>query len=75
MFEIEKGIPIPNMGTKKDKYPWRNMKIGDSFFVANKTVKIMGPCAHHIAKNRDMKFSVRTVEENGKKGVRIWRIE
>ena len=29
--KIDKGIPMPIVHTKRDKFPWQEMEIGDSF--------------------------------------------
>ena len=36
MFEIESGVPVP---PKRAIYPWREMKVGDSFFVPDRPDK------------------------------------
>lgn len=33
MYEIEKNIPTPLDPKKPSKYPWKQMEVGDSFFV------------------------------------------
>ena len=68
-FKIETGIPIPPPQTGGGRYPWRKMKVGDSFLVPGKTQKTWnGVSAAH--KMTGFKFTVRTVEG----GVRVWRI-
>lgn len=71
MYEIEKGIPVPQF-----KYPFRDMKIGDSFLVPcdKSEVKVVRNRLVSAAcglKPRDAKFSCRTVAG----GVRCWRIK
>ena len=61
---IDKDVPLP-LG-RATKYPFHEMKIGDSFFVPN--VKAVG--VHHY---KPKLFMRRTVIENGIKGVRVWR--
>lgn len=63
-FKIDKAIPIPKkqMG-RVAKYPWKEMEIGDSFFVPDKTrdqVNATSPFGKY-----------RKRQENG--GVRVWR--
>jgi hypothetical protein len=66
-FPIEKGIPVPPDIRGLRKYPWNLMDTGDSFFVPNRKV-VMPP------KHPTKKWTQRTVEENGVRGIRIWRI-
>ena len=63
MIQIDKGIPIPN----RFKYPFKDMEIGDSFYLTKeeKTYNI-----HKLAKKAGIK--VLTRREND--GRRIWRI-
>ena len=43
-IEIEKGIPMPDkVRTRNGKYPWVNMDVGDSFFLAERTKKVLIP--------------------------------
>jgi hypothetical protein len=78
MYEINKGIEIPEMITKS-KYPLREMEVGDSFLIPKEdfngkearkiACSVMG-CARQ-KRMKERKFSSRCLEE----GVRIWRIE
>lgn len=77
-FRIESGIPIPAKHFKKTKrYPWADMKVGDSFGVKKNGKKhqaaAISACAAQWADGhgKNAKFSLRTV--NG--GYRIWRIK
>lgn len=68
MFEIEKGVAIPR---GRGMYPFRNMEVGDSFFVPGATAKNLSTCACQFSARHGhgWKFSVRTVDG----GVRVWR--
>ncbi len=70
MFEIEKNVPPPrNTAGVPAKYPWREMEIGDSFFVPeNKAPKKMQ--TYRMGKELGRKFSYASVEG----GIRVWRI-
>ena len=71
MIEIDKGIPIPpKMGGsgKKPIFPWRDMEVGDSFFVAGKK-RFSGTAT--MGQRIGGKFVQRLVEG----GCRIWRVE
>lgn len=65
-IKIEKGIPISS--DRRSKYPWADMDVGDSFFVA--TDKVENFRRNVYAKNRNGKLFVARAEGNG---VRVWR--
>ena len=85
MIEIESGIPIPAKGTtrgnsnsgRKAIYPFKDMAVGDSFFVPTKNGKtpaqtrngITGTIAHHTKVYPGRRFASRLVEG----GARFWR--
>ncbi len=81
-FKVDKNIAlwVKPPGGPKQKYPFPNMDVGDSFFVP-------GGATCGVRKNRvyaaataygrthNMRFSGRMAKENGVEGVRIWRVE
>ena len=78
MIDVEQGVPIvKNKRGRPPKYPFRNMKVGDSFFAKSEDgsksaisllqASIMGACRRNRVKNA--KFTTAQ-EENG---VRCWR--
>ena len=73
-FLIEKSIPVP-LGAGRQGgvlYPFRDMDIGDSIFVAGQASTDGAACsARNLAQRSGLKFTSRTVDG----GVRIWRIE
>lgn len=72
MIKIDKNIPSPPSGRgRKCKYPWVDMKIGDSFFIEGVKGRDFAATAYAAGKRLDMKFSVRTVEG----GSRCWKID
>jgi hypothetical protein len=72
-INVEKGFPIPEV--RKDsmrKYPWKEMEIGDSFFLEGITRNRAGSiCNGGMRNNSGKKFSYRSIDG----GVRIWRVE
>lgn len=70
MVKIDKQIAQPPISRgAKPKYPWKNMKVGDSFFAPLKPTSLTGP--KHMAEYRTgYKFSWRKVKD----GTRVWRI-
>jgi len=85
MIKIDKDIPIPEFSTKASKYPFRQMEIGDSFFVefpkeaTNRELKktqcsILGSSRCRRFKD-GRKFNSQIVNMINLKGVRCWRIK
>jgi hypothetical protein len=77
MYEIEKGIEIPEGVTgRPKKYPLKDLEIGDSFLVPlaeheSPKIKKVKASLHAIsATHKPKKFAIRVVEG----GVRCWRI-
>jgi hypothetical protein len=69
MIKIDKGIPMP--GHHSEKYPWKDMEVGDSFLVEGmmKATQMSGPKAY-AAKKYGHTYATRLEE----KGLRVWRI-
>jgi hypothetical protein len=76
-FVIQKGVPLPRALTRA-KYPFRLMDVGESFFVPcearMKGGESVTVAAHAFGRKNGMKFATRMMNENGTRGVRIWRI-
>lgn len=72
-FKIEKDVPMPKVYNGRTcRYPFAEMRIGDSFFVAESvaTSNSVGSSVHYFRKkNKSVKFAVR--REQG--GCRVWR--
>jgi hypothetical protein len=76
MIKIETGIPIPSNVTRRSKYPFKEMNIGESFFLTDnidpeKTRKKVSAAATMFCYKKDCKFKTQTFET----GVRVWRVE
>lgn len=67
MIKIEKGIPLP---VKPNRYPWDDMEVGDSFFIAGKNTSEIGGHVSNARRRLGFDFTSRTVDG----GTRIWRI-
>lgn len=83
-FNIEKNVPIfknqQGGNIRKSKYPWRNMEIGDSFFVElhegtiNNLQKTISSAAGAFRRNNEgMSFTCRI--SHNPLGIRVWRIK
>ncbi len=71
-IKIEHGVPIPphgNMGHARSKYPWAEMKVGDSFFAPVKRTTLAS-AATDAGKRLGWKF--KTAHEGS--GSRVWRV-
>ena len=72
--EIEEGIPMPE-GTSRgggSKYPWKDMEVGQSFFVTG--TKSAPGTPKHIS-DEGLKFRGRPDTKDGVEGFRVWRVE
>lgn len=81
MIKIDKGVPMPTAATagRVKQYPFAEMDVGDSFFVATQggdirktQVRIAGNASAARRANKacaGRKFATRQVEG----GVRVWR--
>ena len=81
---IDIGIPLPEDRRSNTKYPFGNMEVGDSFFVALPTGDIaerlknrLSQASRTFGKKQDpeRKYILRTRLENEISGVRVWRTE
>ena len=70
MYEIEKGIEVPNYERYR-KYPFEGMEIGDSFLVPHEMKNRVQASASSYGRRKNKRFLTRTVES----GVRVWRVE
>lgn len=82
MFEIQSGIPLPATKRSGSTYKFGQMGVGDSFFVPfgeeeykRVVARVRGACGVYRTNHPEVKFTVRTVDEDQGSGVRVWRIE
>ncbi len=79
-IQVEKGIPVPPRtggGDTTKKYPLSDLEVGDSFFVEGSYEKTKSAQvrASQYGAAHGLKFTTRSVAENGVLGMRIWRVE
>lgn len=68
-FKIDKGVEM-KVFKSHGKWPFDEMEVGDSFFLeGDKPLSV-----HACANGRGFKVAYRKVEEDGKKGYRVWRL-
>ncbi|NIO09673.1 MAG: hypothetical protein GTO40_17385 [Deltaproteobacteria bacterium] len=71
-YSVEQGIEIPELkiGGRRPKYPFPNMKVGDSFTVPIAEFAAARSASHRWGERHDKQFTTRM--ENEHTG-RIWR--
>lgn len=73
-MEIESGVPIPEAKPtgRGTKYPWKDMKVGDSLHFTNQQEYERARTASSAyGKKHGLKFTARMTLD----GYRIWRIK
>jgi len=70
-IKIDKNFSISIPLGWRTKYPFRDLDVGDSFFVEGVGAELVRSSARSCARLHNMKFTTRTVEG----GCRCWRIK
>lgn len=83
-FKLEDGVEIPSRQTAVNKYPFREMAVGQSFrapkegvldkAAATKLGRSIGSAASRFGKASGKKFTTRVIAEGKGFFVRCWRI-
>lgn len=71
MYAIETGIPVQRHKHGNEVYPWRDLEVGQSFFVANGNLKSLRASASRMKREINHHFTVNPVDG----GVRVWRVK
>ena len=75
---IDKGIPMPKLPHPhprgRTRYPWREMEIGDSFFVTGTPQNLRSGFVYSSIL-AGIRITTSKVTENGVVGTRVWRTE
>ena len=66
-LEVDKLVPLPE---GKKRYPYKEMDIGDSFFVDAGKLQVVCNANYRASKRLGMQFIAR--KDSG--GVRVWRV-
>ncbi len=73
-FKIEDNVPLAPHGNNHSKYPFREMTVGQSFFVpteaASYSTVAQAACSAGSLKGDGTRFTIRKVDG----GVRVWRL-
>ena len=74
-MKVERNIKLPSQKRGKPaKYPWKELKVGDSFFVdGSEKIYSMYSCVASYNKKASKKIKISTRLEGT--GVRVWRIK
>jgi hypothetical protein len=62
-------VPLPNPCGRPSRYPYRQLAVGESFFVAN----VVNLNTRSWAKTTGSTFTMRRVTENNEWGIRVFR--
>lgn len=79
-IKIDTDVPLPDAYQSRSKFPWKDMQPGHSFFAPGyKLANMPGEekqftISHAKLAVPGSKWAARTVEENGVRGVRVWRV-
>lgn len=74
-MRIDKNVPVPENWSRKMKYPWRGMSVGDSVFVPalNPSDAVQATnAANSYARYHGWKIKRRY--SHIERGLRIWRV-
>lgn len=69
---IARDMDSPPQGGRPPLWPFRTMKVGDSFFAPGKTSHSMQNSGRWY---RPMRFRCKAVVSEGVQGTRVWRVE
>ena len=75
MYEIKKGIPMPDKQLVFRSYPWRDLEIGDCFDVPldRPGMTSVRPSLFSVGKKTGRKFSTKILRSENV--LRVWRTE
>jgi len=75
-MEISKNIPFPKRSTKgrPDKYPFKELEIGDSFTINKSEQMSVYSCVNYYNKINSTTIKVKTGKDDSGQ-LRCWRIE
>ncbi len=77
-YWIEDGFVLPPSRRTRgaSKYPWKLMRVGQSFFVPEDDAKNFYSNVNQANKNYSpLRYQARAAEKDGIRGVRVWRVE
>lgn len=74
MVDIDKGVPVPEGAGRKGKYPWKDMKVGDSIYggEGHTRASLLASATGWATRNNP---TWRFTSRKDGAGYRIWRVE
>lgn len=72
-ISIERGIPMPIRWAAHFKYPWLELKAGDSFLWPASLQSAWRACRQRKRRHGEL-YRVAKVTEDGKHLIRIWKL-
>lgn len=77
MYKIDQRpeAPCNSITSKRDKYPFGYMQVGESFFVADRPFDLVRRAAYMYSKRHDfaMKYKPVLATRDDVKGIVVWR--
>jgi hypothetical protein len=70
-IDIDKGVPMPSDTRVRNRYPYKLLRVGESFFVKGIALQSMYNTNFRWGRKLSRRFIARS--EDG--GVRVWRVE
>jgi hypothetical protein len=74
-FVIDTLIPVQQARPFQRKHPLPLLNVGDSFFLPKIQANNFHNTVRYWSEKLNCRFCMRTVTENGVKGIRVWRVE
>jgi len=74
-IQLDNDVPVPSTSPRPTLYPFRDMEVGQSFFVPNKTPVQLSSSKAYATRRTGFRFICRTVTDWDVKGTRVWRIK
>ena len=71
-YKIEKNVPLSHR-TSSNKYPLKELKVGDSFFVPVEDLGLSGRNGIYVAATR-LRIKI-TIRQQPDRSLRVWRIK
>lgn len=78
MISVDSDVPVPGRTSARkgrSRYPFREMIVGQSFFVAGGNPASLHSMARRATRDMGWGWTARAVTEGGKPGARLWRKE
>lgn len=68
MIKVDSGVPLPSA---KQKYPYAELQVGDSFVVSGRGLQVMCNANYRYGKKLGCVYTAKRLEDGS---IRIWRV-